>query len=122
MIATQLAATTTGLDVWHLVMDAGPMAKLVLLILLGFSVASWGIMAERFRRFRRAETENRGFLRRFQKGGGLAAIQDVDVHEWFESLCHEGMPHHVIVLPGHHADLLRRFARLMRVGWCSVAS
>ncbi len=48
---------------------------------------------------------------------GLAAIQEVDVHEWFESLCHAGMPHHVIVLPGHHADLLKRFARLMRVGW-----
>lgn len=76
MIAIQLATATTGLDVWHLVMGSGPMAKLVLLILLGFSVASWGIMAERYRRFRRAELENRIFLARFQKGGGLAAIQD----------------------------------------------
>lgn len=76
MIATPLATTTSGLDVWHLVMDAGPMAKLVLLVLLGFSVASWGIMAERFRRFRRAEDETRSFLGRFRKGGGLAAIED----------------------------------------------
>jgi biopolymer transport protein TolQ len=76
LIATPLATTTSGLDVWHLVMDAGPMAKLVLLVLLGFSVASWGIMAERFRRFRRAEEETRSFLGRFRKGGGLAAIED----------------------------------------------
>jgi biopolymer transport protein TolQ len=76
LIATPLATTTSGLDVWHLVMDAGPMAKLVLLVLLGFSVASWGIMAERFRRFRRAEDETRSFLGRFRKGGGLAAIED----------------------------------------------
>ena len=48
---------------------------------------------------------------------GLAVIDDLDVHCWFESLCHAGMPHHVIVLPGHHTDLLKRFARLMRVDW-----
>jgi biopolymer transport protein TolQ len=76
LIAPTLAAPSTGLDVWHLVLDAGPMAKLVLVVLLGFSVASWGIMAERWRRFRRAEDESRRFLGRFQKGGGLAAIQD----------------------------------------------
>jgi biopolymer transport protein TolQ len=64
------------LNVWHLVMDAGPMAKFVLLILAGFSIASWSIIAERLRRFRRAEDESRRFLERFHQGGGLAAIQD----------------------------------------------
>jgi biopolymer transport protein TolQ len=76
LIPIPFATTASGFDVWHLVMDAGPMAKLVLLVLLGFSVASWGIMAERYRRFRRAEEESRAFLKRFQRGGGLAAIQD----------------------------------------------
>jgi biopolymer transport protein TolQ len=57
-------------------MDAGPMAKLVLLVLVLFSVVSWGIAAERWMRFRRAEQETRTFLQRFNKGGGLAAIQD----------------------------------------------
>jgi biopolymer transport protein TolQ len=57
-------------------MDAGPMAKLVLLVLAFFSVVSWSIIAERLRRFRRAEQESRAFLERFHKGGGLAAIQD----------------------------------------------
>jgi biopolymer transport protein TolQ len=71
-----LGATQSGLDVWALVMGSGPMAKLVLLVLLAFSVASWGIMAERWRAFARAQTESDTFLERFKKGGGLAAIQD----------------------------------------------
>ena len=71
-----LGAASDSFNVWRLVMDAGPMAKFVLLVLAGFSIASWGIVAERVRRFKRAETENGLFLDRFHKGGGLAAIQD----------------------------------------------
>ena len=52
------------------------MAKFVLLILLGFSVASWGIIAERWRSFNRAQRESDLFLDQFKNGGGLAAIQD----------------------------------------------
>src|SRR5258706_472472 len=51
------------------------MAKFVLLILLGFSVGSWGIIAERWRAFKRAQRESDTFLDRFKKGGGLATIQ-----------------------------------------------
>ncbi|ANM32071.1 hypothetical protein ABI59_04095 [Acidobacteria bacterium Mor1] len=47
-----------------------------MLLLLGFSVFSWGIMAERMRRFRRAERESEKFLEAFHEGGGLAAIHD----------------------------------------------
>jgi biopolymer transport protein TolQ len=71
-----LAATQSGLDVWGLVMGSGLMAKFVLFVLLGFSVASWGIIAERWRSFSRAQRESDVFLDRFKKGGGLAAIQD----------------------------------------------
>jgi len=39
-------------------------------------VASWGIMAERLRRFRRAERESEEFLEVFHQGGGLAEIHD----------------------------------------------
>ena len=48
---------------------------------------------------------------------GLAAIDDRNVPDWFDSLCHEGMPHHVIIFPGHHADVLKRFARQTGVRW-----
>ena len=36
-----------------------------------------------------------------------------DPREWFEELCHAGMPHHVAVVQGHHAALLKRLARVM---------
>lgn len=50
---------------------------------------------------------------------GLATIHGKDVIDWFDELCHEGMPHHVAVFPGHHADTLRRFARQIGIGWVS---
>jgi L-fucose isomerase-like protein len=36
-----------------------------------------------------------------------------DPRDWFEELCHAGMPHHVAVVQGHHAALLKRFARVL---------
>jgi len=48
---------------------------------------------------------------------GLATVDDRDVPEWFDALCHEGMPHHVTVLPGHHAGILPRLARQLGVHW-----
>jgi L-fucose isomerase-like protein len=47
---------------------------------------------------------------------GLARMNN-DPGEWFEELCHQGMPHHVAVVQGHHAALLRRFARTMGMTW-----
>ena len=56
--------------------------------------------------------------RRVLKGtNGLATVPGKDVIEWFDDLCHEGMPHHVAVFEGHHADTLRRFARQIGIGW-----
>ncbi len=71
-----LATAPQELNVWVLVWEAGWMAKFVLALLIGFSVISWGIVAERWRRFRRAEVETDAFLDRFHQGGGLASIQD----------------------------------------------
>ena len=64
------------LDVWSAVMSAGPMGKFVLGVLALFSVVSWGIIAERWRTFRRAERDSERFLERFHRGGGLSAIKD----------------------------------------------
>jgi L-fucose isomerase-like protein len=44
----------------------------------------------------------------------LARMKD-DPGEWFETLCHQGMPHHVAVVQGHHAALLKRMARVMNI-------
>ena len=76
MVSLLIVATPGSLDVWNLVLGAGPMAKVVLLFLLGFSVLSWAIMAERFRAFRRADGESETFLDRFHQGGTLDAIHE----------------------------------------------
>ena len=44
----------------------------------------------------------------------LARMKD-DPGEWFEEMCHQGMPHHVAVVQGHHAALLKRLARAMNI-------
>lgn len=76
MVGTLLGSANGAFDVWTLVMDAGPMAKVVLAILGVFSVTSWAIAAERILRFRRAEEQSRAFLARFHQAGGLAAVHD----------------------------------------------
>lgn len=43
---------------------------------------------------------------------GLVRLNERDPLTWFDTLCHEGMPHHVAVFRGHHTPLLRRFARM----------
>lgn len=43
---------------------------------------------------------------------GLAQMKE-DPRQWFEEMCHAGMPHHVGVIQGHHAFLLKRLARLL---------
>jgi L-fucose isomerase-like protein len=48
---------------------------------------------------------------------GLVLVDAVDVRTWFESRCHAGMPHHVTLFPGHHADFFSRMARLLDVDW-----
>ncbi len=45
---------------------------------------------------------------------GLARMRQ-DPREWFEELCHAGMPHHVAMVRGHHATLLKRLGRTLRV-------
>jgi len=52
-------------DVLELVLHAGIVVKLVLLILLLFSVFSWAIIIVKFRVFRLAEKESKVFLSRF---------------------------------------------------------
>lgn len=45
---------------------------------------------------------------------GLVRMKDNPL-EWFEDMCHAGMPHHVAVIQGHHSALLKRLARVMNI-------
>jgi len=73
-----------GTDVLRLVLEAGPVAKLVLLLLLVASVISWGIIVERSRFFRAASRETRAFLARFHGGARLAELRDL-AERWYRS-------------------------------------
>jgi biopolymer transport protein TolQ len=73
-----LAATSPGFrgDVLRLIADSGPLVKIVLLILLGFSVLSWSVIIERYRTLKRAESETSRFLRDLQVEKRLADLRD----------------------------------------------
>jgi L-arabinose isomerase len=36
---------------------------------------------------------------------------------WFDELLHAGLPHHVALFHGHHAEHLRRLSRMMQIEW-----
>jgi L-fucose isomerase-like protein len=45
----------------------------------------------------------------------LARLDKQDPRAWFDELCHAGMPHHVAVFEGHAAEMLKRFARALKM-------
>lgn len=47
----------------------------------------------------------------------LVEVNGRSVPERFETLLHEGMPHHVLLYNGHYADTYRRLARLLGIQW-----
>jgi biopolymer transport protein TolQ len=63
-----------GGDVFELVLRAGPMGKLILLILLAFSVASWAIIIYKWRVLRRVKRETYMFREIFAESDGLPVV------------------------------------------------
>ena len=62
-------------DLFALVAASGPLNRLILLILLVFSVSSWAIIFFKWRFLRRAATDNRRFLVLFDRGGDLPDLR-----------------------------------------------
>lgn len=62
----------TSSDIIHMIIYAGPMVRLVLLILLFFSVASWAIIFAKYRSIRKARRESAHFLDIFWNSRDLA--------------------------------------------------
>ncbi|MBW6504335.1 protein TolQ [bacterium] len=58
------------------VMLAGPVVKLVLLLLIGFSVVSWAIIFLKFRLFKGIERNQAGFARAFAEGKSLSSLYE----------------------------------------------
>ncbi|MFA6542905.1 MAG: hypothetical protein WCS99_00665 [Limisphaerales bacterium] len=47
----------------------------------------------------------------------LLRLAGRSVPNWFDDLCHAGMPHHLSIAEGRHAGRLRRFARLVNISF-----
>ena len=68
--STQTQATTF----YELLLRASPIAKGVLILLLLFSIYSWGIIITKWLWLKGAESDTKGFLARFQRGGKLSDL------------------------------------------------
>jgi len=55
--------------------------------------------------------------RRITGNSMLVEVADGDVPKRFDMLLHAGMPHHVLLYFGNHAETFRRFARLIHAHW-----
>ena len=69
-----LLAAVVGGEIVDLVGETGPVAKVVLLILLIFSLVSWAIILSKWSVLRRARVQSGRFVRAFRKAQRL---QDV---------------------------------------------
>lgn len=62
------------IDILRLVMNAGPMVKLVMALLLLASVFSWGAILDRSRAMKRAWKQVKRFEKEFWQGGDMAKL------------------------------------------------
>ncbi len=60
--------------VFELVLSAGPMAKIVLTILLFFSVVSWALIVEKWWQFRRVRRQTLAFLKLYRESRRSATV------------------------------------------------
>lgn len=59
---------------WHLIMEAGPVVKAVMLILFFCSVISWMFIFQRWAFFRRGNKEHKQFCKQFWSGVDLGVL------------------------------------------------
>jgi biopolymer transport protein TolQ len=62
-------------EVWQLLTNTGPVARLVLLVLLAFSILSWAIIIRKLGIFRAAHRESQEFLKVFRQSKKLSEIR-----------------------------------------------
>ncbi len=59
----------------ELVLNAGPIAKFVLAVLLGFSIVSWALIVEKWWHFRRVRRQTEAFVKVFREGRRPSVVQ-----------------------------------------------
>ena len=70
-------ASIIGGEIVNLIQDSDLVAKVVLLVLLAFSVLSWGIILSKWARFAAARTQSGRFVRAFRKAQRLQDVAAV---------------------------------------------
>jgi len=63
---------------WSLILNSGPLANFVLLILLFFSVLSWAIIFKKYKIYKDVEQQSLGFHEEFERLSSLSEIS----HPW----------------------------------------
>jgi biopolymer transport protein TolQ len=74
MVSSNLFCAFLAGEIETLIRQTGPVAKIVLLILLVFSLFSWAVIVAKWGRFRRARLQSGRFLRAFRKAQRLQDI------------------------------------------------
>ena len=77
MITTLFAASFLGGEIANLVSETGPVAKVVLGLLLAFSVLSWAIIVQKLGFMRQARTQSARFQRAFRRANKLQDVAAV---------------------------------------------
>ncbi len=77
MYLSSLFALLVGGEIVDLVGETGPVAKVVLLLLLLFSVISWAIILSKWSLLRRARVQSGRFVRAFRKAQRLQDVSSV---------------------------------------------
>ena len=73
----QLAGTHAEPSIFELFMTAGPMAKLIFLVLAVMSVVSWALMLGKFLQFRKVAGQTREFLEVFRRSQRFSEVNAV---------------------------------------------
>jgi biopolymer transport protein TolQ len=68
-----------GLGVIEMLLGTGPVVQAVLIVLIGFSIGSWGIILNKFIQISRARGESERFIAVFWESKNLAAIHSAGV-------------------------------------------
>ena len=66
-----------GGEIVDLVLETGPVAKIVLLLLIAFSVLSWAVILSKWRLIRKSRAQSGGFIRAFRRAQRLQDIVSV---------------------------------------------
>ncbi|MCG8472332.1 MAG: protein TolQ [Desulfobacterales bacterium] len=78
--------THESLSIFHMISNAGPVVKLVLLTLLFFSITSWTIIILKFRTIRRAHKESLLFVDSFWQARNLSEAYGIAKELSFSSI------------------------------------